>query len=140
LGEDLRKEGGEYGTTTGRPRRIGWLDTVVLRYTNEINNFTWLNLTKLDVLSKQKELKIGVSYKYKGQKLPSFPASLQVLAECEVEYETVPGWNSDISRCTKFEDLPKEARDYVERIEVLVGTKVRWIGVGVERKAMIEKL
>lgn len=140
LEEELRKEGGEFGTTTGRPRRIGWLDTVVLRYTTEINDFTYLNLTKLDVLSKQKEIKIGVAYKYKGKTLPSFPASLQVLAECQVEYESYPGWNTDISKCTKYEDLPKQARDYVERIEVLVGTKVRWIGVGVERKAMIEKL
>lgn len=140
LGEEIRKEGGEYGTTTGRPRRVGWLDTVVLRYTNTINNFKWLNLTKLDVLSKQKELKIGVSYIHNGKALQSFPASLHVLAECKVEYETFPGWNVDISKCTKFEDLPKEAIAYIKRIEELVGSKIRWIGVGQDRKAMIEKL
>jgi len=140
LEEDLRKEGGEYGTTTGRPRRIGWLDTVVLRYTTMINNFTWLNLTKLDVLSKTKELKIGVAYVHKGTRLTSFPASLQVLAECEVEYETFPGWNSDISHCRVFEDLPQQAKDYVLRIEELVSSKIRWIGVGEDRKAMIEKI
>jgi len=136
--EEIRKEGGEYGTTTGRPRRIGWLDVVVLRYTHMINNFTWLNLTKLDVLSKQQELKIGVSYIYKGKPLLSFPSNLLVLQDCEVEYESFPGWNSDISHCHTFEELPKQAKDYIQRIEELVGAKIRWIGVGADRKAMIE--
>jgi len=139
LEEELRKEGREYGTTTGRPRRIGWLDAVVLRYTNMINNFTWLNLTKLDVLSKLHELKIGVAYIYQGKQLPSFPANLAILAGCTVEYETFPGWNCDISHCTTFENLPKQARDYILRIEELVGANVRWIGVGPDRKAMINK-
>lgn len=137
--EELRKEGGEYGTTTGRPRRIGWLDVVVLRYTHMINNFTWLNLTKLDVLSKQQELKIGVAYVYQGKKLQSFPSNLLTLAECTVEYETFPGWNCDISHCHTFDELPKQARDYILRVEELIGAKVRWIGVGADRKAMIEK-
>jgi len=139
LEEEIRKVGGEYGTTTGRPRRIGWLDAVVLRYTNMINNFTWLNLTKLDVLSSVKELKIGVAYIHNGKRLPSFPANLLVLAECTVEYESFPGWNTDISQYHTFESLPKQARDYILRIEELVGAKVRWIGVGADRKAMIEK-
>jgi len=139
LGEEIRKEGGEYGTTTGRPRRIGWLDTVVLRYTNTINNFNWLNLTKLDVLSKLKELKIGVAYIHNGKPLSSFPSNLHVLAECTVQYETFPGWNTDISHCTKFEELPKEAKAYILRIEELIGSKIRWIGVGADRKAMIDK-
>lgn len=138
-GEELRKEGGEYGTTTGRPRRIGWLDVVVLRYTHMINNFTWLNLTKLDVLSKQQELKIGVAYLYQGKRLLSFPSNLLTLAECTVEYETFPGWNCDISHCRTFEELPKQAQDYIKRVEELVGAKVRWIGVGADRKAMIDK-
>jgi len=139
LEEELRKLGGEYGTTTGRPRRIGWFDAVVLRYTSMINNFTSLNLTKLDVLSTMKELKIGVAYVYKGKQLSSFPANLQVLAECTVEYESFSGWNADISHCRKFEDLPKQARDYVHRIEELTNVKIRWIGVGADRKAIIEK-
>lgn len=138
--EELRKEGGEYGTTTGRPRRIGWLDVVVLRYTHMINNFTWLNLTKLDVLSKQQELKIGVAYLYQGKRIPSFPSNLNMLAECTVEYETFPGWNCDISHCRTFEELPKQAQSYVTRVEELIGAKVRWIGVGADRKAMIQKL
>jgi len=138
--EALRKEGGEYGTTTGRPRRIGWLDTVVLRYTHLVNNYTYLNLAKMDVLSKQKELKIGVAYIYKGEKLKTVPASLQVLAECEVEYETMPGWGVDIAKARDFEDLPEAAQNYVRRIETLVGVKIRWIGVGPDRRDMIEVL
>ncbi|EGC35879.1 adenylosuccinate synthetase (IMP--aspartate ligase) [Dictyostelium purpureum] len=137
FGEALRKEGGEYGTTTGRPRRIGWLDAVVLRYTSMINDFTKLNLTKLDVLSKLDEIKIGVQYKYNGEILDSFPASLEVLAKCEVVYETLPGWNSNISNITKYEDLPIQAQQYIERIEKLIGVPVYWIGVGQDRASMI---
>jgi len=140
LGEELRKEGGEYGTTTGRPRRIGWLDVCVLRYTHLINNYTFLNVTKMDVLSKQKELKIGVGYIYRGEKLKSFPASLHVLSECTVEYETHPGWGCNISDVRKFEDLPEFAQNYITRIEQLVGVKAKWIGVGPDRKDMIERL
>jgi len=139
LAEELREEGGEYGTTTGRPRRIGWIDTMVLKYTHQVNDYTYFNLTKLDVLSKQKEVKIGVGYLYKGKRLDSFPASLHVLAECSVEYETLPGWNSDISGARKFTDLPLQAQQYVTRIEKLVGVPIRWIGVGADRKAMIVK-
>eukprot|EP01110_Echinostelium_bisporum_P004929 TRINITY_DN22182_c0_g1_i1.p2 TRINITY_DN22182_c0_g1~~TRINITY_DN22182_c0_g1_i1.p2 ORF type:complete len:405 (-),score=116.22 TRINITY_DN22182_c0_g1_i1:1153-2367(-) len=94
--ENLRKDGHEYGTTTGRPRRIGWIDTVVLRYTHMINNYTYLNLAKMDVLSNQKELKIGVSYKHADKDVTVFPADLKVLGQCEVVYETVPGWCVDI--------------------------------------------
>jgi len=140
LAEELRKEGGEYGTTTGRPRRIGWLDIVVLRYTHLVNNYTYLNVAKIDVLSKQKELKIGVAYMYKGERLKTVPASLHVLAECTVEYETLPGWCCDISRVRKFEDLPQATQNYIIKIESLVGVKVRWIGVGPDRKDMIERL
>jgi adenylosuccinate synthase len=139
LAEELRKEGGEYGTTTGRPRRIGWLDTVVLRYTHLVNNYTYLNIAKIDVLSKQKELKIGVAYLYKGERLRAVPASLHVLAECTVEYETLPGWCCDISRTRKFEDLPQAAQYYITKVEKLVGVKVKWVGVGPDRKDMIER-
>ena len=91
LADDLRAEGYEYGTTTGRPRRIGWLDIVALNYANQINGFTHINLTKLDVLSKLPEIKIGVGYKVDGTLLPSVPASLDVLEAAEVEYITLPG-------------------------------------------------
>jgi len=94
----------------------------------------------MDVLSKQKELKIGVAYIHKGTKLKTVPASLQVLGECEVEYETMPGWGVDIAHTRTFADLPPAAQNYVHRIEALVGVKVRWIGVGPDRRDMIEVL
>ncbi|GAM17717.1 hypothetical protein SAMD00019534_008920 [Acytostelium subglobosum LB1] len=137
--EALRKEGGEYGTTTGRPRRIGWLDVVVLRYTGLINDFTELNLTKLDVLSNTPEIKIGVDYKYNGEVLKSFPASLEVLAQCEVVYETFKGWNTNLANCKSFDELPVEAKVYINRIEELTGRRVKWIGVGQDRSSMIIK-
>eukprot|EP01112_Ceratiomyxa_fruticulosa_P003945 TRINITY_DN1426_c0_g1_i1.p1 TRINITY_DN1426_c0_g1~~TRINITY_DN1426_c0_g1_i1.p1 ORF type:complete len:435 (+),score=86.53 TRINITY_DN1426_c0_g1_i1:212-1516(+) len=139
IGDQIRTEGKEFGTTTGRPRRIGWLDIMVLKYTSMINGFTYLNLAKLDVLSILKELKIGVSYTYKGKKLESFPSNIEVLAECAVDYITLPGWFTDISKCTTFEDLPTNAKAYILKVEELVGTPVRWIGVGQDRKAMIDR-
>jgi adenylosuccinate synthase len=96
-------------------------------------------VTKIDVLSKQKELKIGVAYLYKGERLRAFPASLHVLAECTVEYETLPGWCCDISKARKFEDLPQAALNYILKVETLVGVRVKWIGVGPDRKDMIER-
>ena len=139
LGEQIREKGHEYGTTTGRPRRCGWLDTVVLNYSHMLNDFTHLNVTKLDVLDGLPELKIGVSYSYKGKKLASFPSSLEVLSNVSVEYETMPGWKTDITKCRTFEELPKEAQNYIKRIEELVGCPVRWIGVGPQRDEMIER-
>jgi len=136
-GENLRKVGGEYGTTTGRPRRIGWLDVVVLRYTSMINDFTYLNLTKLDVLSHLDEIKIGVNYKYNGEIIQSFPSSLEILAKCEVVYETLPGWKCDLSTITSFDALPEAAKNYISRIESLVGVPIKWIGVGQDRASMI---
>ncbi|MGE3278850.1 MAG: adenylosuccinate synthase [Candidatus Altimarinota bacterium] len=139
LGDKIREKGHEYGTTTGRPRRCGWLDTVVLQYSHMINRFDSLNLTKLDVLSDLEELKIGVSYSYKGQKLTSFPSSLEVLSNVEVEYETMPGWQSDITKVRSFDELPEQAKNYIQRIEELVGCPIKWVGVGPGRDEMIEK-
>ncbi|KAJ3183319.1 hypothetical protein HDU85_002345 [Gaertneriomyces sp. JEL0708] len=137
IGEHLQTVGHEYGTTTGRKRRCGWLDMVVLRYSHMVNDYTSINFTKLDVLSNLPELKIGVAYKYRGKTLTSFPADLNVLAECEVEYETMPGWTEDISACRTWDELPLNARRYVERVEEMMGVKVEWIGVGAARDAMI---
>jgi len=139
LGDKIRERGHEYGTTTGRPRRCGWLDTFVLQYSHMINDFTYLNVTKLDVLDEHEELKIGIGYSYKGEKLSSFPSNLEVLANVEVEYETLPGWKTDISKCQSFEKLPPAAQNYVTRIEELVGCPVKWIGVGPGREEMIER-
>ena len=140
-GENIRQEGREVGTTTGRPRRVGWIDTQVVRYTNTINGFNSINLTKLDVLSKQKSIKIGVGYKYKNGKEYHgyFPASLEELAKLEPIYEVVPGWESDISDIKDYSKLPTNCKNYVERVEELIKVPIKWIGTGPDRTAMIMK-
>ena len=140
LGDDIRAAGGEYGTTTGRPRRCGWLDIVALRYACVVNGFSFLNITKLDVLSELEEIKIAVEYRLPdGRSLNFFPADLDVLEKAEVVYETLPGWQSDISNIRKYEDLPQNAKLYIQRIEELLDIPVRWIGVGPGRDALITK-
>lgn len=143
LGKDgdlLRFAGQEFGTTTGRPRRCGWLDIVALKYCCQINGFSSLNLTKLDVLSEFSEIQLGISYKNTdGTPIKSFPADLRVLEQTKVEYEVLPGWKSDISSIRNYSDLPKAAREYVERIEELVGVPINYIGVGPGRDALIFK-
>lgn len=137
LAEELREEGAEYGTTTGRPRRIGWLDIPALQYVTRINGFTHLNLTKLDVLSKLKTIRLGIGYSHHGQALPSVPADIKTLAEVEVQYEELPGWQQDISEARSWDDLPANAQSYVRRIEELIGVQCTWIGVGPGRAAMV---
>lgn len=139
LEEFIRAEGHEYGTTTGRPRRVGWFDAVMVRFSNLINGYTWFNLTKIDVLDKLDELKICTGYNLHGKPLPSFPADLNDLGEVEVVYETLPGWKQDISKITEYSKLPENCRRYIERIEELCGVHIRWIGVGPGREALIEK-
>lgn len=138
LGEILQNEGHEYGTTTSRARRCGWLDTFMLNYTNSINGYSELNLTKLDVLSHFETIKIGVAYFARGRKMTNYPASLKVLAEAEVEYVEMDGWKPvDITNVRKYDDLPPQAKAYVEKIEELVGVPITSIGVGPSRDAMI---
>ena len=139
VGLHLSQVGAEYGTTTGRPRRCGWLDIPQMQYSALINGFTSINLTKLDVLTGIPELKIGKAYKYKGEHLKSMPASLEVLSNVEVEWEVLPGWPEDISTVTKFEDLPINCQKYVLRVQELVGVPIRWIGVGPNRLDIIDR-
>jgi len=140
-GEALRVAGHEFGTTTGRPRRCGWLDIVALNYVCTINGFTALNLTKLDVLSGLSEVKIGVTYRNAdGIRIRSFPSDLSVLEQVQVDYEVLPGWNKDITNVRSYQELPVEARRYVERIEELVGLPIHYIGVGPGRDALIVKV
>ncbi|WCJ26865.1 Adenylosuccinate synthetase chloroplastic [Euphorbia peplus] len=140
-GDLLRRFAGqEFGTTTGRPRRCGWLDIVALKYCCQINGFSSLNLTKLDVLSDLPEIQLGVAYKQNdGTPIKSFPADLRVLEQLKVEYEVLPGWKTDISSMRKYSDLPVAARQYVERIEEIVGVPIHYIGVGPGRDALIYK-
>lgn len=137
-GEHLQKVGAEFGTTTGRTRRCGWLDLVVLKHSSLINGYDTFNLTKLDVLSDLDEIKIGVGYQLDGKELPGFPADLGVLAKVTVSYVTLPGWKSDITSVQKFEDLPERCQSYVRFIEEFSGVKVEWIGVGPGRESMIK--
>lgn len=139
LDDKLRANGGEFGTTTGRPRRCGWLDIPQLRYALQINGCDTLNLTKLDVLTGFAELKIGARYVYKGQVIDHMPASLREYSEVVVEYETLAGWTEDISKCKRFEDLPLNCQRYVRRIEELLGQEVKYIGVGQGRDDIIVK-
>lgn len=139
IGHHLQEVGVEYGVTTGRRRRCGWLDLVMMRYSCLINGYTSLNLTKLDVLDQLKELKIAVGYVVDGKELPSFPADLEVLAKVEVQYKTLPGWQQDISKAKTWEELPENCRNYVEFIEQFLGVKIEWIGVGPARESMIHR-
>ena len=139
IGYHLCTVGAEVGTTTGRQRRCGWLDVPQMQYSVLINGFTAINLTKLDVLTGLDEVKIGVAYKYKGQYLDTMPACLKTLSECEVQYEVLPGWTEDISKCENFEDLPPNAQRYVLRVQELLGVPVRWIGVGHGREDQIDR-
>lgn len=137
LGEKIRAQGNEYGATTGRPRRCGWFDAVLAKYSALINGFTAFNLTKLDVLTGIPKLKIAVSYKYRGRDIHEFPSSLEALSEVKPNYIELAGWDGDISSAKKISDLSKNARKYVETIEKLVGVKMMFIGVGRNRDEMI---
>jgi adenylosuccinate synthase len=138
-GEHLATVGHEFGTTTGRPRRCGWLDLPQLKYSITINGYTSINLTKLDVLTGLKTIPLGVGYKLNGQYLDTMPACLRELKDVEVEYETMQGWDEDISKCRRFEDLPKNCKTYVLRIEEILGVPIRWIGVGANREDMLDR-
>lgn len=139
-GSHLATVGHEFGTTTGRPRRCGWLDLPQLMYSITINGYTSINLTKLDVLSGLKEIPLGVAYKSKdGKTLDTMPACLKQLKDVEVQYEVMPGWKEDITKCRRFEDLPLNCQRYVQRIEELCGVPIRWIGVGPNRLDVIDR-
>jgi len=139
-GEALQQIGAEFGVTTGRKRRCGWLDLVVMKYSTWINGYTHLNITKLDVLDTFKEIEVGVAYKDNktGEVLKSFPADLNDLANVDVVYETLPGWEQDISKIKNYEDLPENCKKYLKFIAEFLGVPIKWIGTGPARDAMIE--
>ncbi|SHF08206.1 Adenylosuccinate synthetase [Desulfofundulus australicus DSM 11792] len=137
LGDHIRSRGGEYGTTTGRPRRCGWFDAVVARYAVRINGLDCLAITKLDVLTGLETIRICTAYRYRGNVVTEFPSSLKVLEACEPVYEELPGWQEDISRARCYEDLPGNARRYLERISELAGVPIAIIGVGPGREETI---
>ncbi len=135
IGNRLRDRGHEYGTTTGRPRRCGWLDAFAVRYAADLSGVNELSLALLDVLSGFEELKICTGYKVGGELVTDFDATAMEGVECV--YETLPGWKEEISHVRQFEQLPIEAREYVQAVEGLVGRPVGFIGVGADRQATI---
>ncbi|NQV09044.1 adenylosuccinate synthase [Candidatus Woesearchaeota archaeon] len=137
IGEKLMKIGNEYGATTGRPRRCGWHDAVVSRYSARINSFTSFVITKLDVLSGIKELKICTAYEKNGKRIEEFPSDINVLESCTPVYETFDGWEEDISGITKFDDLPENAKKYLKKLEELTSTKISIVSVGPKREQTI---
>ncbi len=135
--DHLRELGGEYGVTTGRPRRVGWEDAVVLRHATRVNGLTDLVLTKLDVLDTFESLPVAVGYEIDGQVINEMPAFQQDFAAAKPVYEVMPGWIDDIRDIRKFEDLPREAREYVEFLEDQARVRISSIGVGAGRDATI---
>lgn len=130
IGNRIRECGHEYGTTTGRPRRCGWLDACVVRYAGLLSGIDYMAITRLDILDELDTLKICVDYKYKGEILKGMPASLKVLAQVEPVYEEFPGWKESTRTVRKYEDLPLNARKYLERLSEVVDIKLGIVSVG----------
>ena len=133
IGNQIREVGREYGTTTGRPRRVGWFDSVVVRHARRVSGITDLSLNSLDVLTGIKTLKICVAYRYNGKIIENYPANLRILSECEPVYEELPGWTEDITNCKSIDELPVNARMYLERISQLTGIPLSIFSVGPDR-------
>lgn len=137
IGNAMADIGHEYGVTTGRRRRCGWLDAMVIKYSHMVNGFTKLAITKLDILDTFPELKICVGYQLDGEDLPSFPADHSKLEKVEPVYLTVKGWLSSTVDCRTYESLPEQAKAYIKTIEDFIGVKICWIGVGQSRDSVI---
>jgi len=132
-GELLRKIGGEYGATTGRPRRTGWIDALALRYAARVNGLDGLAVTKLDVLTGFPEVRVAVKYRCGDRVYEEMPSDLETLEKCEAVYETLPGWSEKLDGARLWEDLPPTARSYLERLAQLAGVKIMAVSVGAER-------
>lgn len=138
-GQLIRDKGHEYGTTTGRPRRCGWFDGVVVKYSAAIGGINGLAVMHLDTLAGMKELKICTAYVVDGEKTDFFPTEASVLEKVECVYETLPGWEGELSEITKYEDLPENARSYIAAIERVTGVPVVMVGTGPKRNHIIYK-
>ncbi|MDA2303161.1 adenylosuccinate synthase [Bacillus cereus] len=133
IGHQIREVGREYGTTTGRPRRVGWFDSVVVRHARRVSGLTDLSLNSIDVLTGIPTLKICVAYKYNGEVIDEVPANLNILAKCEPVYEELPGWEEDITGVKSLDELPENARKYVERVSELTEIQISMFSVGPDR-------
>jgi adenylosuccinate synthase len=138
-GQYIRERGHEYGTTTGRPRRCGWFDAMVVKYSGTLGGVDEVAMMHLDTLSGLKELKVCTSYMLDGKKLSFFPANIDVLARVQCVYETVQGWDEDLTQKTSFDDLPANARKYVELVQSAIGMPVTMIGIGPKRSQLISR-
>ena len=130
IGHQIREVGHEYGTTTGRPSRVGWFDSVVMRHSRRVSGLTNLSLNSIDVLTGLDEVKICVAYDLDGERIDYYPASLETLQRCTPIYETLPGWSEDITGVRHLDDLPETAKNYVRRVSELVGVKISTFSVG----------
>jgi len=137
IGEYIRERGNEYGTTTRRPRRCGWFDAMAARYSADLCGTTAVVMTLIDVLSGLDHIDICTGYRYRGSTLDYFRADMDTLAEIEPVYETLPGWQENISQCTRFTDLPRNAQTYVKRIEQLIDVPIKMVSVSPERNGTI---
>ena len=138
MDEHVRQLGGEFGATTGRPRRCGWFDAVLTQFASQVNGLTGIAVTKLDVLDTLPEVKIATAYRMPdGKERRFFPADTWSLAHVEPVYETMPGWEAPTGDVRKLEDLPRNARAYLDRIEELTNAPVRWVSVGTKRSQII---
>ncbi|WP_018249447.1 adenylosuccinate synthase [Orenia marismortui] len=137
IGEYLREKGHEFGTTTGRARRCGWFDAIIVKYAARINGLTGLAITKLDVLDDLEEIKICTGYEYKGEVITEFPTKEEVLKECKPVYETLPGWKSKTSDIKDYDKLPENAKKYLARISELTDTKISILSIGPKRNQTI---
>lgn len=137
LDEKIRQKGQEFGATTGRPRRCGWFDVVAVRYSSRINGFSSIAITKLDVLDELDKINICIGYRYKGKIIDNFPSQINVLQEVEPIYEQVDGWQTKTSEIRNYDDLPKNAKIYVQRISELLELKVEFVAIGPKRDQII---
>lgn len=137
VGDVIQKKGSEFGATTGRRRRCGWLDTVILNNSVRLNSLTGLAVTKLDVLGGLETLKICTGYEYENEVLDVFPSNLSIMAQCKPVYESLPGWKEDLSKIKTYDELPENAKRYLNRIEELTGVPVAIISVGPGREETI---
>lgn len=140
IGDTIREKGGEFGTTTGRPRRTGWFDAVIVRHSVRVNGLDSLAINKLDTLSGLDTLKICTAYKMPdGSVIENFPPTLEALEGCEPVYEEFEGFNEDISKCASFDELPEKCQSYIKRLEELVGCPVKMVGIGPDRSQILER-
>jgi len=133
VGNQIREVGREYGTTTGRPRRVGWFDSVVVRHSRRVSGITDLALNSIDVLTGLDTVKICVAYDYNGERITEYPANLHMIEQCKPIYEELPGWTEDVTTIRRLEDLPENARNYVKRVSELTGIRIATFSVGPDR-------